>query len=123
MIAPTGARPLAGGRALQDIQAPVRAALDRVPDEMWRRYDTVFREIGVREVVRVDLPQPVAPGAVTDLDMDFVARLPGAWADTGHAGTFDPSITALIVAPLRRRVPAARPPPDRALRWTSRSAG
>jgi octaprenyl-diphosphate synthase len=36
VIAPTGARPLAGGRALQDIQAPVRAALDRVPDEMWR---------------------------------------------------------------------------------------
>lgn len=35
MIAPTGARPQAG-RALQDIQAPVRAALDRVPDEMWR---------------------------------------------------------------------------------------
>lgn len=35
MIAPTGARPETG-RVLHDIQAPVRAALDRVPDEMWR---------------------------------------------------------------------------------------
>lgn len=39
-------------------------------------------------VVRVDLPQPVAPGATTELEIDFVARLPGAWAETGYAGTF-----------------------------------
>ena len=39
-------------------------------------------------VVRVDLPQPVAPGDATELEMDFTARLPGAWADTGRAGSF-----------------------------------
>jgi hypothetical protein len=39
-------------------------------------------------VIRVDLPQPVAPGDATELEMDFTARLPGAWADTGRAGSF-----------------------------------
>jgi hypothetical protein len=39
-------------------------------------------------VVRVDLPQPVAPGDVAELEMDFAARLPGAWAGTGRAGSF-----------------------------------
>lgn len=39
-------------------------------------------------VVRVDLPQPVAPGEVAELEMDFTGRLPGAWADTGRAGSF-----------------------------------
>ncbi|HEY1139528.1 MAG TPA: hypothetical protein VGE88_04910 [Lysobacter sp.] len=39
-------------------------------------------------VVRIDLPQPIAPGDVSELEMDFVARLPGAWADTGRAGNF-----------------------------------
>ena len=43
---------------------------------------------GDHTVVRVDLPQPVAPGDVTELEMDFIARLPGAWADTGRAGSF-----------------------------------
>lgn len=39
-------------------------------------------------VVRVDLPHPVAPGDVAQLEMDFVGRLPGAWAETGRAGSF-----------------------------------
>ncbi|KQY51771.1 hypothetical protein [Lysobacter sp. Root494] len=39
-------------------------------------------------VVRVDLPQPVAPGEVAELEMDFAARLPGSWASTGRAGSF-----------------------------------
>jgi len=39
-------------------------------------------------VVRVDLPRPVAPGDVAQLEMDFAGRLPGAWADTGRAGSF-----------------------------------
>lgn len=41
-----------------------------------------------RTVVRVDLPQPVAPGEVAELEMDFTARLPGSWAETGRAGSF-----------------------------------
>lgn len=39
-------------------------------------------------VVRVDLPQPVAPDETTTLDIAFVSRLPGAWAEAGHAGDF-----------------------------------
>jgi hypothetical protein len=41
-----------------------------------------------RSVVRLDLPQPVAPGETAELDIDFAGRLPGSWAETGYAGTF-----------------------------------
>lgn len=39
-----------------------------------------------RSLVRVDLPHPVPPGAVTALDIAFASRLPGAWAGLGHQG-------------------------------------
>ncbi|HEV8694385.1 MAG TPA: M1 family peptidase, partial [Lysobacter sp.] len=39
-------------------------------------------------VVRVDLPQPIAPGASTTLDIGFFNRLPGARTGTGHYGSF-----------------------------------
>ncbi|HEX8606616.1 MAG TPA: cyanophycinase [Pseudoduganella sp.] len=34
----------------------VITAASRVPDKMWERYDVVFRDLGVRDVIRVDLP-------------------------------------------------------------------
>ncbi|MGZ3180949.1 MAG: M1 family metallopeptidase [Telluria sp.] len=39
-------------------------------------------------VVRLDLPQPVAPGASTTLDIDFFDQLPRVIARTGYFGTF-----------------------------------
>lgn len=39
-------------------------------------------------VVRLDLPQPVAPGASTTLDIDFFNQLPRVTARTGYFGTF-----------------------------------
>ncbi|MGZ5198963.1 MAG: M1 family metallopeptidase [Telluria sp.] len=39
-------------------------------------------------VVRFDLPQPVAPGASTTLDIDFLTQLPRVIARTGYFGTF-----------------------------------
>lgn len=39
-------------------------------------------------VVRLDLPQPVAAGASTTLDIDFDARLPRVVARTGYFGSF-----------------------------------
>ncbi|GGY19200.1 cyanophycinase [Massilia dura] len=44
---------LSGG---QGAAIAVITAASRVPDKMWERYDVAFREIGVREVIRVDLP-------------------------------------------------------------------
>src|SRR5690606_14415998 len=41
-----------------------------------------------RTVVRLDLPQPVAPGASTTLDIDFFDQLPRAIARTGYYGSF-----------------------------------
>jgi hypothetical protein len=41
-----------------------------------------------RTVVRLDLPQPVAPGASTTLDIDFFDQLPRVVARTGYYGTF-----------------------------------
>lgn len=41
-----------------------------------------------RTVVRLDLPQAVAPGGSTTLDIDFSARLPRVVARTGWFGTF-----------------------------------
>lgn len=41
-----------------------------------------------RTVTRLDLPYPILPGAETALDIGFTAWLPGAWAETGHAGSF-----------------------------------
>lgn len=41
-----------------------------------------------RTVVRLDLPQPVAPGASTTLDIDFFDQLPRAIARTGYFGSF-----------------------------------
>lgn len=41
-----------------------------------------------RSVVRIDLPQPVAPGASTTLDIDFFDQLPRVVARTGYYGTF-----------------------------------
>ena len=41
-----------------------------------------------RSVVRVDLPQPVAPGASTVLDIEFFDQLPRVVARTGHYGSF-----------------------------------
>lgn len=41
-----------------------------------------------RTVVRLDLPQPVAPGASTTLDIDFFNQLPRVTARTGYYGTF-----------------------------------
>ncbi|MDQ3229215.1 MAG: M1 family metallopeptidase [Pseudomonadota bacterium] len=41
-----------------------------------------------RTVVRLDLPQPVAPGASTTLDIDFFNQLPRVSARTGYYGTF-----------------------------------
>ncbi|MCL1634224.1 M1 family metallopeptidase [Luteimonas sp. SX5] len=41
-----------------------------------------------RTVVRLDLPQPVAPGASTTLDIDFFNQLPRVTARTGYFGTF-----------------------------------
>ena len=39
-------------------------------------------------VVRFDLPQAVAPGAATTLDIDFLTQLPRVVARTGYYGTF-----------------------------------
>lgn len=39
-------------------------------------------------VVRMDLPQAVAPGASTALNIDFNAKLPRVLARTGHFGSF-----------------------------------
>ncbi|MFC7302060.1 M1 family metallopeptidase [Cognatiluteimonas weifangensis] len=41
-----------------------------------------------RTVVRLDLPQPVAPGASTTLDIDFFDQLPRVIARTGYFGSF-----------------------------------
>ena len=41
-----------------------------------------------RTVVRLDLPQPVAPGASTTLDIDFFDQLPRVTARTGYYGSF-----------------------------------
>ncbi len=41
-----------------------------------------------RSVVRIDLPQPVAPGATTSLDIDFFDQLPRVVARTGYYGSF-----------------------------------
>jgi hypothetical protein len=41
-----------------------------------------------RTVVRLDLPQGVAPGAATTLDIGFFGQLPRVTARTGHFGTF-----------------------------------
>lgn len=41
-----------------------------------------------KTVVRLDLPQPVAPGASTTLDIDFFDQLPRVSARTGYFGTF-----------------------------------
>jgi len=39
-------------------------------------------------VMRLDLPVPVAPGAATTLDIDFVTQLPRVVARTGYFGSF-----------------------------------
>ena len=41
-----------------------------------------------RTVVRLDLPQPVAPGVSTTLDIDFFGQLPRVVARTGYYGSF-----------------------------------
>jgi len=41
-----------------------------------------------RTVVRLDLPQPVAPGESTTLDIDFFDQLPRVTARTGYFGSF-----------------------------------
>lgn len=41
-----------------------------------------------RTVVRLDLPEAVAPGGSTTLDIDFFDQLPRVSARTGHYGTF-----------------------------------
>lgn len=41
-----------------------------------------------RSVVRIDLPQPVAPGTSTTLDIDFFDQLPRVVARTGYYGSF-----------------------------------
>ncbi len=41
-----------------------------------------------RSVVRIDLPQPVAPGATTALDIDFFDQLPRVVARTGYYASF-----------------------------------
>ena len=41
-----------------------------------------------RSVVRIDLPRPVAAGATTSLDIDFLSQLPRVVARTGYYGTF-----------------------------------
>jgi hypothetical protein len=41
-----------------------------------------------RSVIRIDLPQPVAPGASTTLDFDFFDQLPRVVARTGYYGSF-----------------------------------
>ncbi|MDE2407781.1 MAG: M1 family metallopeptidase [Xanthomonadaceae bacterium] len=41
-----------------------------------------------RSVVRIDLPQAVAPGASTTLDIDFFDQLPRVVARTGYYGSF-----------------------------------
>ena len=41
-----------------------------------------------RSVVRIDLPQPVAAGASTTLDIDFFDQLPRVVARTGYYGSF-----------------------------------
>ena len=41
-----------------------------------------------RSVVRIDLPQPVAAGASTSLDIDFFDQLPRVVARTGYYGSF-----------------------------------
>ena len=38
--------------------------------------------------IRIDLPQPVAPGASTTLDIDFFDQLPRVVARTGYYGSF-----------------------------------
>jgi len=41
-----------------------------------------------RTVVKLELPQPVAPGASTTLDIDFIDKLPRVVARTGYFGSF-----------------------------------
>jgi len=41
-----------------------------------------------RSVVRIDLPQPVAAGATTELNIDFFDQLPRVVARTGYYGSF-----------------------------------
>lgn len=41
-----------------------------------------------RSVIRIDLPQPVAPGGSTTLDIDFFDQLPRVVARTGYYGSF-----------------------------------
>lgn len=65
-----------------------------------------------RSLVRLDLPQPVAPGASTRLDIGFVDRLPGAWAGIGHAGSF-----VLVAGWLPRMATLEAPGEAGARRW------
>jgi hypothetical protein len=64
-------------------------------------------------VVRLDLPQPVAPGASTTLDIDFFDQLPRVTARTGYFETFHlvaqwfPKIGVLEL-PGERAAPALR---------------
>jgi cyanophycinase len=59
----------------------VITAASRVPEVMWERYDSVFRDIGVRDVVRVDLPD-----RATANNADLAARVracDGIWMTGG----------------------------------------
>ncbi|TWI68941.1 cyanophycinase [Pseudoduganella lurida] len=60
---------LAGGEAA--VIAVITAA-SRVPDTMWERYDTVFRELGARDIVHVALPD-----RATANDAEQAARVRG----------------------------------------------
>lgn len=43
---------------------------------------------GDRTVVKLDLPQPVAPGGTATLDIGFTSQLPKLGTRSGHTGTF-----------------------------------
>lgn len=45
-----------------------------------------YRLVHDGTVLHVDLPEPIAPGEVVELNLRFVSRLPGLFARTGHAG-------------------------------------
>jgi cyanophycinase len=65
----------------QDATVAVITAASKIPDVMFERYDTVFRELGAKDVLRVDLPDRAAAN-----DADLARRVracEGIWMTGG----------------------------------------
>lgn len=72
---------LSGRTSSNGTTIAVITAASRVPEEMWKRYDTVFRELGAQDVIRVDLPDRAAAN-----DAEMAARVracDGIWMTGG----------------------------------------